>query len=92
LIHYHAAVNERMDVNRVDRGYGYCRSGGCPPDTVWYEAGTLLIDVVDARSHKLVWRAWAQNDVERMLRDRSAMARIIDRAVMKMFEQYPATH
>jgi hypothetical protein len=92
LIHYHAAVNERMDVNRVDRGYGYCRSGGCPSDTVWYEAGTLLIDVVDARSHKLVWRAWAQNDVERMLRDRSAMARIIDRAVMKMFEQYPATH
>lgn len=92
LIHYHAAVNERIDVNRVDRAYGYCRSGDCPPDTVWYEAGTLLLDFVDARSQMLVWRVWAQNDVERMLHDPDAMAGIIDRAVVKMFQQYPATH
>src|SRR5262245_1657662 len=43
LIHYHANISERLDVNSVDRAHGYCQSGDCPSEVVWYEAGTLII-------------------------------------------------
>ena len=63
LIHYHANVTRRFEVNGVDRSYGYCYAGDCPSDVTEYEAGTLVIDIVDARTSKLLWRGWAQNDV-----------------------------
>jgi hypothetical protein len=89
LIHYHANITERMDVNKADRTYGYCRTADCPPETVWYEAGTLVLDVMDARTNTLVWRGWAQNSVEDMLRDKDKMAKTIDRAVVGMLRQLP---
>ncbi len=89
LIHYHANITERMDVNRADRTYGYCQGADCPPDTIAYEAGTLVIDIMDARTNKLVWRGWAQNSVEDMLRDREVMVRTIERAVTEMLRQLP---
>ena len=89
LIHYHANVSERIDVNRADRLYGYCRVSDCPPDVVSYEAGTLVLDFIDPRTDTLVWRAWAQNDVKDMLRDRDKMAKTIDRAVAEMLLQLP---
>jgi hypothetical protein len=91
LIHYHANISERMDVNQADRAFGYCRGADCPPETVWYEAGTLVLDVMDARTNKLVWRGWAQNSVEDMLRDQDRMAKTIDQAVAEMLRQLPRT-
>ncbi len=89
VIHYHAHVSERIDANRADRAYGYCRAADCPPEDVTYEAGTLILDFMDARTNKLVWRAWAQKSVGDMLRDRDAMARNIDDAVAKMLQELP---
>lgn len=60
LIHYHANITNRIDVNRVDRVYGYCARDDCPPGIVEYEAGTLVLDMVDARTNRLIWRGWAQ--------------------------------
>jgi hypothetical protein len=89
LIHYHANISERIDVNRADRVYGYCGTADCPADTVRYEAGTLVIDFIDPRGNTLVWRGWAQNTVEDMLHNRNEMARTIDRAVAGMLRQLP---
>jgi hypothetical protein len=89
LIHYHANITERIDVGRADREYGACPTGDCPD--VWYEAGTLVIDFMDARTNQLVWRGWAQNSVEDMLRDRDKMADTIDQAVTRMLKQLPRT-
>jgi hypothetical protein len=89
LIHYHANITQRFEVNRTDRSYGYCRGGDCPSETVAYEAGTLVIDIIDARTSTLVWRGWAQNKVEDMLRDEDKMAEIIDRAVTQMLVRFP---
>lgn len=90
LIHYHANISERIDVNKADQAYGYCRGTDCPPETISYEAGTLVIDFMDARTNKLVWRGWAQNSVEDMLQNQDKMARTIDRAVAEMLRQLPA--
>jgi hypothetical protein len=89
LIHYHANISERIYVNQADREHGYCRAADCPPETVHYEAGTLVLDFIDPRTNKLVWRGWAQNSVADMLRDRDTMARTIDRAVAGMLRQLP---
>ncbi|MGE3489038.1 MAG: DUF4136 domain-containing protein, partial [Vicinamibacterales bacterium] len=55
LIHYHASVNQRLDVYRADQQYGYCY-GDCEPQVVDFEQGTLVIDIVDAKTKKVVWR------------------------------------
>lgn len=89
LIHYHTNITERIDVNKADRAHGYCRSADCPPESIWYEAGTLVLDFMDARTNTLVWRGWAQNSVEDMLNDRDKMAKTIDQAVTEMLRQYP---
>jgi hypothetical protein len=89
LIHYHASITRRIDVSRVDRQYGYCYGDDCTPPVVEYEAGTLVIDIVDARTNKVIWRGWAQDGVGDMLDDRDAMARKIDEAVSRMLAKLP---
>ena len=91
LIHYHANISERIDVNKADRAFGYCRAADCPPESIYYEAGTLVLDVMDARTNKLVWRGWAQHSVEDMLRNQDKMAKTIDQAVAEMLRQFPRT-
>ena len=88
-IHYHANITDRIDIDRLDTGRGYCAEGSCPPATTRYEAGTLVIDVIDVRTNKLIWRGWAQNTVRGMLENQDTMARQIDEAVSKMFEEFP---
>ena len=88
-IHYHANISERIDIDRLDRDRGYCTGEGCTPPVVNYEAGTLVIDVIDARTNKLIWRGWAQNTVKGMLENQDTMARQIDEAVTRMFTRFP---
>lgn len=89
LIHYHANIRERIDVNRADRANGYCSAGDCPPATITYEAGTLVLDIIDARSNKLLWRGWAQNSVEDLLDNPDKMAAMIRQAIARMLERLP---
>ena len=89
LLHYHANITERLDVDRLDVQRGYCGENGCDVPTVQYEAGTLVIDVIDARTNRLIWRGWAQRAVADMLADRDIMARQINEAVARMFNQFP---
>ena len=88
LLHYHAAITERLDVVGADtrRGYGYEDPGS---QVRSYEAGTLVLDVVDARTNRVVWRGWAQDTVEGSLKREDTMARQIDEAVTKMLTRLP---
>ena len=89
LIHYHANISRRIDVNRLDSERGYCHGDDCQVRTVEVEAGTLVVDVVDARTNRLVWRGWAQHSVKDMLDDRDTMEQKINEAVTRMLEQLP---
>ncbi|HUR34419.1 MAG TPA: DUF4136 domain-containing protein [Vicinamibacterales bacterium] len=88
LVQYHANISQRIDVNATDRVHGYCPAEGCQTVMV-YEAGTLVVDIIDARTGTLVWRGWAQNPVDNMLRDQGAMARTIELAVKQMLQRLP---
>jgi hypothetical protein len=89
LLHYHANITERLDVDRLDVQRGYCGENGCDVPTLHYEAGTLVIDVIDARTNRLIWRGWAQRAVKDMLANQDTMARQINEAIARMFEEFP---
>ena len=78
LIHYHASITNRIDVNRIDRQYGYCYEVECRAGASDYEAGTLLLDIVDTRTNRVIWRGWAQDTVEEALENPDRMAEQVD--------------
>ncbi len=85
LVHYHASINQRLDVNGADRKYNYC--GDCKPSV--YEAGTLLIDFVDTRTNKLAWRGWAEGSMDGIIDNQAWMEKKIDEAVTRILEKFP---
>ena len=89
LIHYHASINQRIDVNRADRESGYCYDEDCTARVIEYEAGTLVLDMIDTRTNRVIWRGWAQNSVEGVLDNQDRMARKIDEAVRRMLARLP---
>lgn len=89
LVHYHASISNRIDVNRTESEYGYCEGADCETWVIEYEAGTLVLDVIDARTNRLIWRGWAQDSVEDALDDQDRMAQKIDDAVSRMLARFP---
>ena len=89
LIHYHANISERIDVYGVDRAHGYCDSGDCPSSIIRYEAGTIVLDVIDARTNMLIWRGWAQTSLQDVLGNRARLQRVIDEAAVRMLQRFP---
>jgi hypothetical protein len=90
LIHYHANITQRLDVSGVDRERGYCYDDDCNIKVLNYEAGTLVLDIVDTRTNRMIWRGWAQDSVEDVLNNRERMARKINEAVARMFARLPS--
>jgi hypothetical protein len=84
LIHYHASIHQRIDVDRVDRAYGYCYDEQCLTRVIEYEAGTLVLDLVDGRTNRAIWRGWARFSVEDMLDNPGTMKRHVTKAVTRM--------
>ena len=89
LIHYHAAINERIDVDEIDRRYGYCATADCRPRVTRHEAGTLVVDIIDARTQRLIWRGWAQDSVEGVLGNRDRVRQTVEDGVSGMFATFP---
>ena len=88
LIHYHASVNQRMDVYTVDNSYGYCY-GNCEPQVADYEQGTLVVDIVDSKSSKVVWRGWAQDTMNGVIDNQQRLEKQVDEGVTKMMLLLP---
>jgi len=83
-------VDRRLDVNRLDAQSGYCSRNDCQGGVSEYEEGTLVIDMIDVRTNRLVWRGWAQDSVEGVLDNEDRLARKIEDAVRLMLMQLPA--
>jgi hypothetical protein len=88
LIHYHANISHRFDVNGIDSQRGYCYDN-CQPRLIEYEEGTIVLDLVDAHTNKVVWRGWAQDSVGGVIDNQDRMERQINQAVTKMMERFP---
>jgi hypothetical protein len=88
LIHYHANITQRFEVNGIDRDRGYCYDD-CQPRLIEYEEGTIVLDLVDARTNRVIWRGWAQESVDKVIDNQDRMERQINQAVTKMMKRFP---
>jgi hypothetical protein len=88
LVHYHASVHQKLDVYEVDSRYGYCY-GNCQPQVVDYELGTLIIDIVDTKTSKVIWRGWAQDTMNGVIDDQDRLEKQVGEGVTKMMMLLP---
>jgi hypothetical protein len=89
LVAYHASFSRDLEINGFSTGYrwGPPRTGSARVEQV--TVGTLVVDMVDAKSRTLVWRGIATKDLDPKAspekRDKN-----INKAAEKMFKNYPA--
>ncbi|MDH4038218.1 MAG: DUF4136 domain-containing protein [Candidatus Krumholzibacteria bacterium] len=87
---YHTGLKDKMNI--TDWGYPYAGNywgwEGRDVDVENYTEGTLVVDLLDADSHDLVWRGMASGEIHPRSTPQErdhAMKQI----VAKMFEEYP---
>jgi hypothetical protein len=85
LIHYHASVEQQVNINGFDQRYMSCED--CEPYV--YDAGTIVVDLVDARTHRLVWRGWAEGSIDGVIDNQAWMEKRVDEAVARIMERLP---
>jgi hypothetical protein len=88
LVHYHASVNQKVEVYETDTRYGYSYGSGETRVTD-YEQGTLVVDVVDAKTSKVIWRGWSQNVMNGVIDDQRRLEQQVDEGVTKMMVLLP---
>ena len=54
-----------------------------------YDAGTIVVDLVDARTHRLVWRGWAEGSIDGVVDDQAWMEKRVDEAVARIMARLP---
>ena len=92
LIHYHASVQQRVEVIKRDQDRGYTTPDYGQPSTVMeFDEGTLLVDVADAKSKKILWRGWAQTDVGGLMERPREMEKRIGESMRRMLKNFPRT-
>lgn len=84
VIHYHANVHDAIDVNDLDRRYGYCDT--C--NATVYNAGTITLDFVDSHTNKLVWRGWSEGSLDG-IDSQSLIEQRVDDAVTRILAKLP---
>jgi hypothetical protein len=53
------------------------------------EAGTLVLDIADARTGAVIWRGWARDSVEAALHNQDVMEKQFNEAVRRMMAEFP---
>jgi hypothetical protein len=62
---YHTGVQNKTDIQSWGYGYGpYWGGMGSTVDTVNWEEGTIIIDLIDASTKQLVWRGTAVGAID----------------------------
>jgi hypothetical protein len=84
LVSYHAARSTRIDILPLDSG------SAAPPTGIRYvETGSLVIDLLDAASGKVVWRGHAAGVLRYGPKEVTAQ---IDTAVAELLARFPPGH
>jgi hypothetical protein len=86
LVHYHASFSQKIDVREIDRSYA---SSIVDRQPVVYDAGTIFVDLVDARAKTLVWRGWSEGTMDGAIDNQAFMESRIDDAVMRILRRLP---
>ena len=86
LIHFHGSVRQIFDVAAADRDHGVGVSSNV--SVVDYDEGTLVIDMIDARTNRLIWRGWAIDSLTGILDRQDRMEKKLNQAVTTMLADF----
>jgi hypothetical protein len=90
LLLYHTGAEDKINV--TDWGYGY-------PGPYWYgrnvsvyqyTQGTLIVDIIDAKTKQLIWRGTAEGTIDPDASTEKREARL-NEAVAKLMANFPPT-
>jgi hypothetical protein len=86
ILHYHIIVDDK--VTTVMEPYGlYGPYWSRPGSQIYgYQEGTLILDVMDAKTNSLAWRGWAVSVVDD---DGQIREQTLANAIVKILEQFP---
>ena len=90
-VHFHATVRERVDFYETDRRAGYDQTGypgGVQP--YQYEEGTILVDVTERASKRVIWRGWMQTDLSGAIEHDAVLGERVRRGMKTLFAKFPA--
>jgi hypothetical protein len=87
LVHVHARVEQRLESSAIDREHQQCTREDCGPQL--YDAGTLMVDLVDRRTNRLAWRGWAERSFDGVVDDQRWMEATIDQTVARILARLP---
>jgi hypothetical protein len=88
-IHYHASVERDLQINEVTPAFGACPTYDCQPRVRDFEAGTIVLDFMDAFTNQLVWRGWAKDSLDGIIANQDLLERQVDAAVAIMLKDLP---
>ena len=90
LVAYHASFDRDLQISGFATGWGpyRLRGGSAAARTEQILTGTLVVDVIDARTGNIVWRATASKELDRNA-DPAKRDRNIRRAAERLFKNYP---
>ena len=87
---YHAAANETMEMQTFSTGGYYGCWGGCMGTTSTtvtpVTTGTLIVDIVDTKSNKMMWRGTGSDTVTGDPKDSEYK---INEVIKRMFGNFP---
>lgn len=86
LVHFHGSVRQIFDVAAADRDHGF--NVGKDVSVVDYDEGTLVIDMIDARTNRLIWRGWAVDSLSGILDRQDRMEKKLNQAVTQMLADF----
>ena len=92
LIAYHVAVKRQIHASTMYEDHGYLPGWSWAQPTTQvtsYDEGTLILDLLEARTRKIVWRASLQARVDSDASPKKRKKRIV-KAVAKMMKSLPA--
>ena len=86
LIHYHANVQRRFNLGERPAN---CNVADCLPPVFAYQAGTLVLDMLDSRTNTLIWRGWAEDAMDGVIGNQDRLEEKVERAVTRMIARLP---
>jgi hypothetical protein len=85
MVHIHMSVTQVIDTSLIDQQF--CVETDCRPFV--YQAGTIVVDLVDAVTNTLVWRGWAESNLGDLIDDQAALDRRVDESVTRILARLP---
>jgi hypothetical protein len=99
IVNYHVVIEEKIDPRSYDELYGFGYYGRVYPypsrffygpgtGLRVYNQGSLIIDIVDAKTEKPIWRGVSEKRLNRSMAPQQ-QREVLSRAVIEVMAQFP---